>query len=158
MRKSFGHVILLALLACLAGPAGQGMAMPQTSSGQASATTLAIKVKLKCGIKEDGSFVCKNTKKTKNGEHDDPKSSGKANKCEGKNDCGAGYRDLDVPNKYGACCEAKKDAEDTKDTGGAKTGKCMKVEKMSDLSCSAPFDAYSCGPAENGVMNCCCVK
>jgi hypothetical protein len=28
-----------------------------------------------------------------------------ANKCFGDNSCPKGYRDLDKPNKYGACCE-----------------------------------------------------
>ncbi len=171
MHKMLVPLTALALLALLAPPSRQGVAGPQAGPRPAEALQTLIEVKLKCGFNDNGQFVCKNVKKKKHHDNDGDSSSekhkkSKGNICEGPNDCGAGYRDLDTPSKYGACCEEVKDQtpeqepkkEPTKEPDVPKSGKCMQVEKMSDLSCSAPFDAYSCGPLENGVMTCCCVK
>ncbi len=125
-----------------------------------------IEAKLKCGIREDGSFGCKkvDTKDHDKGsggnkdKNQGSNSSGAA-KCRGKNHCPAGYRDLDFPNKYGACCEQiPGSGSSSQEPDKPKTGGCRAVEKMSEMSCSPPFDAISCGPQQNGKMTCCCVK
>ena len=142
----------LALAAWLASP---GYAMPRTLAKPSGAALPVIEVKLKCGLGDDGVFRCVNVKKKQN--EGNPPRPGK--KCKGPNDCGPGYRDLDAPNRYGACCEeVDAPAKGKEDETGPKTGKCQQVEQMNQLSCSAPFGSYSCGPLKDGVMTCCCVK
>lgn len=91
---------------------------------------LHLQAGFKCGL-VNGKLVCgdKKTKSGKNDNDDDdddqPKNKKKSgNKCEGDNHCGAGYKDLETPNKYKACCEpnegtqsAPKEAEKCKFPG-----------------------------------------
>lgn len=131
-----------------------GHAAPMAPAGAKAQAppSLLTEVEIKCGKTDDGRFVCQNVKKSKK------------NKCAGPNDCGKGYRDLEKPNRYGACCEQIKGGSD----GGApdekpkndapQSGACRQVEQMSQMSCRPPFDAISCGPVQNGKMTCCCVK
>ena len=144
----------LVTLALLAWPAGHGMTMPLGASRPDGVAAPLIEVKLKCGLTKDGTFVCKNDKKHKNkpktgdGEassNDEQKSSKKTNKCEGPNDCGPGYRDLDAPNRYGACCEEIKDEAKDNPPDGPKSGTCQQVEAQNEMNCTAPFDVHSCG-------------
>lgn len=110
--------------------------------GRHGPSSAVVDAKLKCGVFKDGSFGCKNVDKNKdndgsgdNNKHKDEgkgndkgkdkqqdDKAGKGNKCRGKNDCGPGFRDLDFPNKYGACCEAKSGSQ--KDEDKPKGNKC----------------------------------
>jgi hypothetical protein len=144
----------------LAGPSSLVIDAPGRSAYSESVRPLLVKYK--CGIDSDGSFGCKKVeKKNKNKdkhENKNEKSSG-AGKCRGKNDCGSGYRDLDFPNKYGACCERIAAPSKTEEPEKPKSGGCRSVERMNEMSCSPPFAAMSCGaPQQNGKMTCCCVK
>lgn len=75
--------------------------------------------KLVCGTKKSGA------EDNNNGDDDKPqKKKNTGNICAGNNHCGAGYTDLETPNKYGACCEpaggfetAPKEAEKCKFPG-----------------------------------------
>lgn len=191
----------LAVLALLALPTSQSAAGPQGGPRPAEEFQSYIEAKLKCGFNDNDKFFCKNVKKKKHhdddvGHHDkkkhhhddddddndgDHKKSDKDSKkvlnCEGPNDCGPGYRDLEKPSQYGACCELIKD--DTTDEGGD-GGKvenappppppeqdndrndlpaaCRLVENAQEMDCKAPLDAISCSAVENGKMTCCCVK
>ena len=135
----------------LAGPSALPADAQRQSSGESARPLL---VKYRCGIDSDGSFGCKKIEKKNKNE----KSSG-AGKCRGKNDCGPGYRDLERPNKYGACCEIIASPSKAEEPEKPKTGGCRSVEKMSEMSCTPPFGAMSCGSQQaNGKMTCCCVK
>ena len=174
-RQKKGNVMLrsvltgLAVLVAATGMASPGFAMPQSAMPTGQAPALHD-VKLKCGLNEDGRFFCKNVKrkmKQVGGDGEDHKKHGKKSKkvlnCEGPNDCGPGYRDLESPSKYGACCELIKDDEPKKEEkakqpDAPKTGACKQVENAQEMNCKPPFDAISCSAVENGVMTCCCVK
>ena len=117
-------------------------------------------MKLKCGSRPRRFFRCANVKKDKDTQSEGNRSR-PGNKCKGKDQTIAarGYRDLDAPNRYGACCEElEAPATEKQDETGPKTGKCEQVEQMNQLSCSAPFGSYSCRPLKVGVMTCCCAK
>ena len=104
MRKFFGLGVMFAAFAAVLTSYG-AHALPGTSPGgpaSIAAGTLVQPAKLRCGVNEDGDFVC--TTKPKNNDGGNGGGGG-GNKCAGKNNCGSGYRDLDSPNKYGACCE-----------------------------------------------------
>ena len=159
MRNTIFPVTCFAFSVLVVLSAGKSVAMPQANPPHSEALMPVIAAKLKCGFNESGKFICKNVNKKNSSSHqNDSGSSGQSNKCAGKNDCGSGYRDLDQPNRYGACCEEIKETEEPKKTNEPTTGQCLQVEKMSEMNCKAPFDALSCGALENGVMRCCCVK
>jgi hypothetical protein len=107
MRKV--TLVLLASVLCLSiflapvtGTAAEGI-----GSG------LVLKAGFGC-VMQQGKLVCGKTKKSDDNDDDDDggdddkpkKNKATGNKCAGDNDCGAGYTDLETPNKYGACCEA----------------------------------------------------
>lgn len=155
--RNFSALLMILFLssfsAAHAGPYSHVIGAFGGSGRVVEAAGSLVDVKYKCGIDADGSFGCKNVQKTDENE----KSSG-ATKCRGKNDCPAGYRDLDFPNKHGACCERTSSPSKTQEPEEPKTGGCRSIEKMSEMSCKPPFDAMSCGPQQNGKMTCCCVK
>ena len=83
---------------------------------------MGAQAKEKC-INVDGKRFCRDDD---NDDQDDrPKNKKKSgNICEGDNHCGAGYTDLETPNKYKACCQpndasqtAPKEAEKCKFPG-----------------------------------------
>jgi hypothetical protein len=192
-RDTKGNVMLrsvltgLAVLVAATGMASPGFAMPRSAMPTGQAPALQD-VKLKCGLNEDGRFFCKDVKKKKKHDDDgggdndkDHKKHGKKSKkvlnCEGPNDCGPGYRDLETPGKYGACCELIKDDTTDKAGNGGKVenapsppppeedndrkdlpAACRLVENSQEMNCKAPLDAISCSAIENGKMTCCCVK
>jgi uncharacterized membrane protein YgcG len=126
--------VLMALLAFSAVPVGsQAFTGSGTAAGPAAVDNDHVSaVKLKCRITSSGALKCINTNKKK-------KQTGESggNGGSGSGSSGSGSS-----------------------TGSSPQGSpgCRSVEKMSDLSCRAPFDAMSCGPVQNGRMTCCCVK
>lgn len=157
MRKPSAFFIIMLLAALAGSDAGRdAVAMDLAKFRPVESAGPLLEVKLKCGFQPNGKFACKNVPDTNKGNNQGSGSG--AAKCRGKNSCPPGYRDLDFPNKYGACCEqvavpAKPQTPQTPTSGG-----CRAVEKMSQMSCSPPFSALSCGPLQNGRMTCCCVK
>lgn len=154
IRLLFGAMIG-ALVVAIAGPLG-ATPLPQSDRTLPLASVPLIDIKLKCKVIE-GKFICFNQKNSQN-------------KCAGPNSCGSGYRDLEQPNKYGACCEQIKGGSSggSGGSGGSQQGNsggnqptsggCRTVQSMGQMSCRAPFGAMSCGPVQNGQMTCCCVK
>lgn len=169
MRNVLIRVMLLLVPIALCDFDREASAMDQGAfftSPIAEVSRPVIEAKIKCGIGEDGSFGCKKVDKKDRDKgsgsdrnRDRGSNSSGAAKCRGKNHCPAGYRDLDFPNKYGACCEQiPKSGSSPQEPDKPKTGGCRAVERMSEMNCSPPFDAISCGPLQNGKMTCCCVK
>lgn len=151
-RLLFGAVVAALVVATVAPLGATPLSLGART--QPLASPLLIDVKLKCKVVE-GKFICFNQKKTTQ------------NKCAGPNSCGPGYRDLEQPNRYGACCEEVKGSGSGGSSGSQQgnsggnqptSGGCRTVQSMGQMSCRAPFGAMSCGPMQNGQMTCCCVK
>jgi len=173
VKTSYNGLSILALLAVTLFAATESLAGPQSAARGAENSRSLTLVKLKCGLNEDGDFFCKNVKKHKHHDDDDNeagehqgkhekhgKHSNKENICEGPNECPAGYRDLEKPSKYGACCEEIKDGDKAEQKNDAreepqKSSGCHQVANMQEMNCAG---AISCSARENGVMTCCCTK
>ncbi len=90
---------LFAICTAFGAHAMSGTLPGHTASSGSTEQPLLLQAKIKCSIDSDGDLTCTTKKK------DEAGGGGGGNKCSGINNCGKGYRDLDRPNKYGACCE-----------------------------------------------------
>jgi hypothetical protein len=104
---------------------------------------LPVQAGFKCEL-IDGKLVCGNKKnkseKNDDDEDDDDKPKAKkesGNICEGDNHCGAGYTDLETPNKYKSCCEPNEASQ----TGPKEAEKCkFPGEIGTPPNCQCPED------------------
>ena len=133
---------------------------------------LALEAGFKCEL-VDGQLVCGNKKKSSkhqddnddaNDDGDQPKKNS-GNICEGDNHCGAGYTDLETPNKYKSCCEpaggtqtAPKEAEKCKFPGEVGTPPnctCPEGTEFMGYRGCLPKKADPVGPSPKKVVNEC---
>lgn len=132
---------------------------------------LPVQAGFKCGL-VNGQLIC-GDKKSKSGKTDDndeqddqPKNKKKSgNICEGDNHCGAGYTDLETPNKYKACCElnegsqaAPKEAEKCKFPGEVGTPPdctCPPGTEFMGYRGCLPKKADPVGPSPKKLVNEC---